>query len=445
MRLTISSAALAVGISLFAGQAQPVEPVTAFATSMGVSAVVSQIESSLKAIINELDATFSKQQFELRNNLVVVMQQLKIISEGLLDKSFGQLNEFEQKAFVDAKRLIDEWNRGNKNLAHELNSIAATLEETVSRLPLTSRIPYVKGSLPYYLLSGSKEPSIAFTISGSLVHEGEPSLAFGDTPCERIGKDTRSLSFTCPSSAFTAETTVTYKSGKLTTYKPRSLWQKFTGFFTGSSPEVVPYEIAVAIIPQSLGTLTGAVTATLPKQEEQSHTRNFGHTNKHCQGETRHVWTVNATSGWSIVPASVVNQSSGRSNCGANVINVSETGFQFDAYVRNSGFCGISAGGGCAPCDARGQVNAQAAYKEVRTVMTQQQVEVPPRALKWGVEASIPLPEGVSAVNFYLDKLTGERDVITKTDTRPWYDVELDMPNRRIVVRPKPLSIALGG
>ena len=42
-----------------------------------------------------------------------------------------------------------------------------------------------------------------------------------------------------------------------------------------------------------------------------------------------------------------------------------------------------------------------------------------------------------------LRKINGEIDIITKSENRPWFDVELDKKRGLIIFRPKSLSNAL--
>lgn len=202
----------------------------------------------MSQIINEAETAFSRQAFDVRSHAIAVIQQADFIAQGLIGKTFGQLNATERKFFTDSRTLIANWERGNRNIAKDFESLAKTMEETVSRLPGGDKRPLVKNTVPSYISSGLIDDSVFVRVEGSRIGAGEPSLAFGQNTCKRIGKTERELKFECPAKVFTGFKKTTARSGKLLVVPPRSLLEVV--LLQDAAP--VSYDVGIIVVPPTL-------------------------------------------------------------------------------------------------------------------------------------------------------------------------------------------------
>ncbi|MCM8511578.1 hypothetical protein J0904_05685 [Acinetobacter bereziniae] len=404
------------------------------ATNMGVKQITTDIRESISSIISQSSAEISKNQFEMRTSLLILSESLDQIASKNIDKTFNQLSDAEKQVFYDTSKLLELWNQGNSKNINQLNELTERIESILFKLPGMKNTPLVTSSYPLYSLSHPAEPTVKIDINGSTLNQSTPTLNFDNITCTLIHKDTTQLSFTCPSSIFVANGQTNYLIGNLKTYEKNGF---FKSIFSKKFNEI-EYKISIAVIPRIIGTLKGKVNNSSSILETQERSVSFHHRNNHCSGRQSKHWVVNVTEGWKIDPHSITNKSNSSRNSSVTIINKSEHGFAFDASIANYGDCG--------PFwkDARGSATGAATYTEYRQkelLELNQIIETQPH---WGTEVIVyESTKPFDSASLELIKINGEVDIITQSENRPWYDVELDKKRGLIIFRPKSLSNAL--
>ena len=412
----------------------PESVASGIATNMGVKQIITDIKESISSIISQSSAEISKNQFEMRTSLLILSETLDQIASKNIDKTFDQLSEAEKQIFYDASKLLEIWNQGNSKSINQLNEVTKRIESILFKIPGMKNTPLVTSSYPLYSLSQPADSTVKIDIKGSSLSQSTPTLNFDNIACTLIHKDTTRLSFTCPSMIFVANEKVNYLTGNLKAYERKRFFQSI---FSKKLNEI-DYKISIAVIPRIIGTLKGKVNNSSSVLETQERSVSFHHRNNHCSGRQSKHWVVNATKDWKIDPHSITNRSNTSRNSSVTIINKSEYGFAFDASIANYGDCG--------PFwkDARGSVTGAAIYTEYRNkelLELNQIIETQPH---WGSEVIIyESTKAFDSAILELRKINGEIDIITKSENRPWFDVELDKKRGLIIFRPKSLSNAL--
>lgn len=69
---------------------------------------------------------------------------------------------------------------------------------------------------------------------------------------------------------------------------------------------------------------------------------------------------------------------------------------------------------------------------------------LPPINLVWGKDSSVLLPQGAMSVRITVDKSDGTRRIVTDTDSSdPWFEIEVNLQDRDVIIRPSALEIAM--
>jgi hypothetical protein len=422
---------LATAMLVFVAASPPAQSQTAIAAGAAISDVIKQLRDGLKEVIDETQNAYSRSAFDTRANAIVVLQSLDVIASGLVGQVFSELNATEKKFMSDTALIIEQWHRGNRDLADRLESVATTGEEAISRLPFAERTPLVKKYSPSFVATNANATFLV-SIQGSRLGSGDPALKFGATACMRNTHTDRELRFACPSRLLGTPTSVVPVTGHLSLARPKTFWQKVQFWKAAESTQ---YDIGIVTVPALLGEFTGrAVLSTTTRERQQRTGPHVGHMNDHCQGGRTHDWVMNASAGWSIEEGSVTLHTvscSSASTC-PQLQNVGSSGFVIHGVTTNNGACGPFG----IPKDGRGFMESYATWSEYRDVVQDVDQPLPPGAITWGSDTSIRLPESSKGFVLEVRRVDSTSSTITGAGPFDRFDVAYDQITRTVVITP---------
>jgi hypothetical protein len=429
---------LSIAMLVVAAAGEPARSQSAIAAGAAVNGVIQQLRDGLKEVINETQNAYSRSAFDTRANAIIVLQNLDVVASGVTGRVFAELNAAEKKFMSDTALIIDQWHRGNRDLAERLESVATTGEEAISRLPFAERTPLVKKYSPSFVAVNASATFLV-AIHGSRLGSGDPVLRFGSTACARNTHTDRELRFACPGHVLGSPANVVPVAARLSLDRPKSFWQSLRFW---QAAEQAQYDIGVVAVPALLGEFTGrAVLSTTTREQQQRRGPRVGHRNDHCQGDRTHDWVMNASAGWRIDEGSVSLHTiscSSASTC-PQLQNVSASGFVIHGVTINNGQCGPFG----VPRDGRGSMESYATWTEYRDV--EQDVDQPlaPGAIAWGSDTAIRLP--ANSKGFVLEVKRVDKTSSTITGAGPFdrFDVAYDQVTRTVVITPGRLVDAL--
>ena len=407
------------------------------AETMLVREVVQELMDSAQEVIESLEGASDNTLFRARQQLELLINQLRMVADGLTDKVFNELSSAERQFFSNVRIQLDELKKLQKVTATDVERIVNSASHAVRGLPLAKTFPIVLSYKPLFVPSGGphNQNNVRIEISGILLASHEPSLVVENNTCERTRKIDSELVFSCNKNLFVADDVVGTARGKLIVYERLGYIQ----WLFGIDAREYHYDISINTIPTVMGTVRPSLTTQLRKPVSETRSQSFSHRNGHCSGKRHPLFSFNTREGWKIDPISVRTQchKSSRSSCNG-LRNVTEYSFGYSCTTENRGLCG--------PWwkDARGSCWGSVTWEEVRVVDVLKDQTLNSVNLHWGKEEIISLPEGVRTVRIAVDKADGTRRIFTDTDTRdPWFDVEVDLEARHIVIRPESLAVAM--
>ena len=416
-----------------------------FGANMAVSNVVQNLRDTIEGIITSLEMSVGNSLFSSRQHLELLLSQVEISADGLLEKSFDELDSTRQQFFVDVKNQLDALSRLEEVTAKHVEQTTAALSHAIVNLPLAKTYPIVLKYDPLYVPSGGppNNDNIIVGISGVLLSSHEPFLVINSQRCERSGKIDTSLTFLCNKNLFLAEDRLETITGKLYVYEKLGFWDAIFG----SDPKEYNYDISINVIPTRLGKAVTSVTTQSTTLRRESRSQDFGHRNNHCQGSIHLVFPFNAKERWKIDPASIRAscRNSRRSSCNG-VRNITEHSFGYSCSIANSGTCGptLPFGRGRLWRDARGSCGGSVEWQEVKATESLAETVLDAVDLEWGKDNTIRLPDGTRSIQISVDKVDGTRRVVTNSEeSDPWFDVEVNLENRLVVIRPAQLGEAM--
>ncbi len=406
-------------------------------TGLTVLEVVTTLRDSVQGVIASLDSLTGNALFQSRQHLELLLTQLEVVTDGVLDTTFDSLDRAERQFFVDVNNQITALKELERVTAEDVNRVTTNISNGFTNLPFAKSFPLIFDYDPVYTLNGGDANSDTINVSfkGVLLGSGEPSLTFGDTHCSLSTKIDTKLTFTCNRNLFLAYDTIKSTTGKLHVFQR----QGFLARLFGGQGKKFEYNLSINVVPELAGIVKTTVWQETPTLQSQQRNSPFDHRNAHCQGAHTKVFQFNATNGWQIVPSSVsasCNHSS-ESSCNGTV-NITSFSFGYSCTIANNGTCG--------PFwrDGRGSCRGNVSWREVRsnTQINSQELDI--RELFWGKDIQISLPQNTVNVSISVAKTDGSRRIFTANDiSDPWFNVEVNLQDGYITLRPASLDQAL--
>ncbi|WP_427501807.1 hypothetical protein ACQE3E_23510 (plasmid) [Methylomonas sp. MED-D] len=416
------------------------------AGSLAVSDLITQLRNSLISVSDKISSDVSRNSFEVREHIALLIQLIDQLGQSLIGKTFEQLDKEQRAIFLNINNSVVQMQNAASVTLVQVDDIVARTNDAFGTLPGADRNPRVLRYGPAYVVGIAPETKpaagsdIPVNVSGSWLGIGEPLLAFGGTPCRLQGKTETSLSFNCPLSAFVSGSKVESFSGNLTVFREKTFWEDIKNVFV-EVPTRLDYKLAIFTVPQTMGTYkVSAIVATSNTEEVIRQTQDFYHSNGHCEGRANPVWTVNATTGWKIDVNSIQvheNTKNGDSqNHGA--FNRTENGFQMGGIVRNEGTC-------VGPFkDARGWLGVRATYREYRTIDGTANAGPWSGVLEWGKDVPVTLPNNAKSFRVEVMRVDGRLLVDESApQNRGWHTIEYNPTSRSLTMKVQPVANAL--
>jgi len=418
--------------------------VAGFAAEASVGSVIDQLRGSANDVIQNAQNAVSKGAFEVRQNAEILLQQLDVMGRGLEGKTVKDLTAVQAQFFSNTFQTLQEIRSTASYTTKEARKLVAQSNDMLGTLPFADRTARVLDFSPRFVALHETQDQ-ALMISGSwLSSSGSPSLLMDGKICEPLEVLESSLRFRCKVGP-SLGSSVTYKTGTLTVSDRQGWWDRFVGWFYDNRVKRT-YSIAIAVVPMSLGQFSIKAAVEKPGVDIQSKTETRRSDNGHCQGGTSYSWTINATSGYSIIEKPTTTLVGDSTAVDEGVQGWTPTSFIFRGKANNSGSCAPVIFGQRAFVDGRGHVEIRAAWKESKstTVRTEQDVTLT-RPVEWGKEQFVSLPEGTVFAEVSAHLLDGRdlHDTSTASTTNHWIRFIHDVANKRLEIKPLPLSEAL--
>lgn len=404
-----------------------------FSSEILVENIVSDITDDLKQVINQLETTGTITSFNIRSNLLIILDNIKILGDELLGKTFGELSDAQKQFFERSNVLIKESLSGINITVDKVDGIVSSMGEALSRVPGVDGRPFVTKYSPSYVLIGGDSYSIS--VHGSLIGNGEPSLYFGKEMCEVKTKTERLLEFNCPKNIF--KSSENWISGILSVTTKKA-WNDIF-----SDAKKYNYNLSLRAIDNTLGEYSLNVFVKKIGEVRKNRSQPNSYRNAHCQGERTMVWTYNPAGGCKIDVQSVTVSHSTSSQSSYNgVQNLSENGFQVVGVVRNNGTCAPRILGQRAYVDGRGSLNVTANWVDICQEEKEIELESESGELTWKKQKSFQMPTNTTRFVLTIRQINGEEIVVNGTDSQKWFDVDYDPKGKIAIIRPKSLNAA---
>jgi hypothetical protein len=412
-----------------------VEAVAApIASGASIASVVGNIEQSISNLIEDLDNVISARSFQLRLELMFLLNEVENKGNSLIGKTFGELNNSQQLFFENTRKSISDIESMMNQGLDDIDQMITHAEQIVAQVPFTEEEPRIRSFGPLYLKSIESSGTVKLAFKGSFLNHGEARFEMAGEFCETISQTDSLLEFKCKNEPFVAFDDVNYITGTL-------LIQKEIGFFEGlfgKKAEFKQYTTSVVVVPAKLGTYE--IEATVNTQNVQYANRDgrWGHVNPHCR--SRRSSTTNfgpQGAGWKIDVNSIRTRFTNERRGSRRVINSSENGFQVEAVARNSGNCVFGSG------DARGASQGVATWREYKVDPATQVQVISSGEVEWGKDIAVDLPTNLRGFKVIVRQIDGNEAILITADDKNWFSVTRDGQSTALVVSPKSLKEAL--
>lgn len=440
-RCTALMLAMALVLASAANSAHSQTGLEVFAAGQTVNSIIDRLKGSANEVIHNAGTEFGNGAFATRQNAEILIQQLNAMMIEFEGKTFRDLDAAQQRFFVNTRNTLEQMKRATKYSVAQAEGLVAQADNMLGTLPGANKTARVTGFSPRYVVASAKSAPITVTVNGSWLGSGEPTLSLNRRACERLQKTEPKLIFSCLMPSVSGKQ-VAYQKLHLTTVDRPSFWERVLSWF-GSEPDKRPYELAIAVVPQTLGSFSAEVRTKAAKIEEAPRTETVYSANEHCQGTRTYAWTINAREGWRIKDRPTTQLLGDSDAVDEGVQDWSPTGFRLRGQAKNNGQCidlvleKVR--------DGRGHVRIQANWIEFRSVDDEANAPLQIGDIFWGKERSIRLPDSTTFVAIQSELLNGQRCAGSSLDQADcaWYGLSIDVPNRLLIIRPKDVDEAL--
>jgi hypothetical protein len=429
---------LAAVITLAAPRPAPAQ-VAEIAGGVAVSTLVQSFKTAIEEMIDALGGQFDRSSFQLRQSLLLLVDNVDHTATGLLDRTFGQLNATQQEFFRNVHGVTEAWRESNEITRTTAEEILGRVDVTLTRIPGTNRQPRVTGYAPMFVVANAVPDSLAVAVRGSLIGGGVARLELETgVECREAARVETRITFLCPGSEFTTQADdrpdrLAFRTGTVHVEGPRSFWDRLTG-----KRNVATYRVGVTVVPALMGRYRATVTAQQQDRQWATRSQYFPYRNPHCAGRRSLNYDVSpAGPEWRVEVPSIDVAVEGHSRASSfhGVHAATQRGFQIRGVVENTGRCFAGTK------DARGSLNLRAHWREWMEV-TNRSATVVEGELFWTRDQEIPLPSNEVATTVEIEFVDGSRAVLTRDErAHGWLTADYDR-GQRFVLKPIPLERA---
>ncbi|MCV9388076.1 hypothetical protein [Reichenbachiella ulvae] len=399
-----------------------------------VNGIVDNFADRIDDIIANLDNVITKQSFDIRSHLQLVLQQADYIVGKNIDKTFEKLTKEQQDLLTDINNTISQVEQTGQILIQDVDQILNKGVALIGTLPGSKKAPVLTGLSPTYY-GNSENQDVSVRIDGAWLAHKEPYILIDGEEYKPTTKIDSRLEFLLPLDLYNDSTRINLKTAELIVFKKRlfgSKEQKYTlGFY---------------LVPEMMGTFKLLIKTNEVDSLYNYRAEKFGHRNRHCQNSRGKTWVFNSAGPkWKIdvnsVELSGVHVS--RNSTRPNIENKTANGFRVSGEVRNYGSCRRILGE-YVYRDARGSVNGTVEWKEFRTIDTLSELnEIASGTLYWNTEYGIDLGPNLNSFRLEILQLNGETKIIDENEVEKWFTVKFNRTTNFLQIEPNSLSTAL--
>lgn len=428
MKKVIASA-IVFNLALFSSaQAQ----LGGFLVTASIGELSGKITDDINGVINQLEYSGSALSFTARSDLLVVLRNVDLMANEFRDKTFQDLNQSQQTVFLNAFAAIDKAKEGTEASLGEVRKLTDQVGADISRLPFVEKSPLVTHFSPSMAISN--QSAYRISVRGSRLGEGNPTLSIPNATCDRATKLESKLEFECKGEAF-AVSEAKWLDGKLTVFS------KDRSFFIGPRKHS-NYDVSLGIIPSKMGDYSFEVSHEKSAEIRKERSGSNRHRNDHCQGNRNVGWNYTPEAGCKIDISSVKPNGSSSSNSTYHgMSNLTVDGFRLTGVVRNNGSCGPFG----VPHDGRGSVSVSAKWVDVCEETVNEVTNQIQGELIWGKDLLWKLRDHAAnpiGFNANVSLSDGTIKSFTGAEVNEWFDVNYDVVNQIVSVKPKSPHVA---
>lgn len=418
------------------------DPAGMIAATAGVNSVVDNLRGSILEIQKKLDQTVSSGTFLARMQVSNLLAEVDFHAKGLLDKTFGELDQEQQAFFRNARQTVLDIQELGDHISENADSIAQRVEFAIGAIPIMNLEPRLRSVSPRVVEATSSDQPIRISFDGSWLANGTPELALDGSSCKLANLAEPKAIYDCPAKLFSTkdDKSLRYVNGTFSAAQPQSWWKKVKNFF-GSKPDVKIYPVSIGVIDSQFGVVKASATALVPQIESNKRTAKYDTGSNHCTWGSETTLNVSpAGPEWTIDVGSInlVLESGERSE----LRNVTSKGFQVYAVGHNSGSCGKVAGV-VVSNDARGWANGHVDWTETRSVSKPtSSVLLDGQGLSWGDSRVLPLPDALQSFMISVKLFNGKTRDYNAPAKDEFFVLERDDGNRSLKLSPRSLAEA---
>lgn len=408
---------------LFIWQAQATSAqIGAFSTAISTKFVVDELLKGLQSASARFDALGTSQQFQARNHILTISDNLSNIPDKILDKAFDELNRSQQLFFENLRLTINDWNNNTNLTLEKIEYNLSQVGDFMGTFPGSKTFPRV---LKYTPSTYSGSETVQVRIKGSWLGYKTPVLMINNVSCLLESKTETELVFSYnATAAIDANCKGTNPVlGKLTVNNRRTLWQRITSIFSETTKKKYEYNIALYPIPEVAARYQVNLMLQRTTRETQRREESFFKENEHCAPAIPFLATVTTTGGWKIDMSSIDDSDhSARQECSYHgVRNKTDFGFELTGYIQNRGSCTF-----LGTKDARGAISVNVKFTEYRDVPIDVQANGFKRgSVKFGSAEYVEILPDTKSFSVILEKCDGTKSVLSGSDiaSDEWFEV----------------------
>jgi len=396
--------------------------------------VVNDVVNNLKTQVEDLTFSFegivTRQSFDMRQHLLVVSNNLDYILEKNLNKTFDELTIKQQLMLTDIEVLITDLKQPINQTINKLELLTDKANSFAASLPFGKKATLLSNVSPNYILQSNRE-NVKLIVKGSWLATGKPYIKLKNKKLFPATEIDSKLEFIIPKLDIDT-TKVELKTFSLIVYQKRLLGKK-----------KLDYKIGVTTVPNFMANYELEITTYRNDTIRSTYSREKEHRNDHCQGARDVILTVTASTGYKIDKNSIKHSGDVRKNCTYNGLrSVTEAGYQVTAIVRNSGNC-KEVLGEVVSYDARGKAIIKTSYTEYKVVenINDKKVQMTGSGF-WGQDFIFTLPENTKSFVLTVNKINGEKIIVTDSKNDKWLKIKNDRINKRIIISPEKVNNA---
>src|SRR5688572_4044395 len=105
------------------------------AAGMAVNSIVDNLRTSLQKVIKDAQSSFDQSSFSTYTQASLLLQNVNIVGNELVGKTFGELNEAQRRFFMNTLTVIEATRKGSKDISKEIRAATASLDAALGTIP----------------------------------------------------------------------------------------------------------------------------------------------------------------------------------------------------------------------------------------------------------------------------------------------------------------------